>query len=57
MSSLSDSNKELHHDSYDARQLALVSPASGGWIQDKKKQGKKGIPKTQIDSGLGPSSL
>ena len=40
--SSSDSDKELTHDSTDALQLALVPPASGGWIQVKKKQGKKG---------------
>ena len=41
-SSSSNSDKELHHDSIDVMQLALVSPASGGWIQVKKKQEKKG---------------
>ena len=41
-SSSSDSDKELHHDSIDAMQLALVSLALERWIQVKKKQGKKG---------------
>ena len=41
-SSSSYSGKELHHDSITAMQLALVSLASRGWIQVKKKQGKKG---------------
>ena len=56
-SSSSDSDKELHHDSNDAWQLALVSPASGGWTQVKKKLGKKGKPTNQPDLGPCPSSL
>ena len=52
-----DSDKELTHDSIDSLQLALVSPTSGGWIQVKKKQGKKGKTWELAHSGLGFSSL
>ena len=56
-SSSSESDKEIHHDSIDVMQLALVFPTSGGWIQVKKKQGKKGKTSESGHSGLGLTSL